>query len=163
MSIVAVGDVSISFSRDRILILEDSLYVPSFRRNLISVSRLVDNRYSVYFSNSVVIKLNKRFICPGTLVDGLYIVNHISPALQLNEMNNTNTLPCKRKQPSELNQTYLWHLHLGHINPRRISRLVKDGPLNSVEVEALLVCKSCLKGKMTSGLLWPKAIAQRRY
>ena len=103
VSAVAVGDISISFSRDRILVLKDSLYVPSIRRNLISVSRLVDNGYSVYFSNSVVIKLNKRFICSGTLVDGLYIVNHISPALQLNEMNNTNTLPCKRKQPSEFN------------------------------------------------------------
>ena len=91
MSAVAVGDVSISFGRDRILVLKDSLYVPSIRRNLILVSRLVDNGYSVYFSNSVVIKLNKHFICSGTLVDGLYIVNHISPALQLNEMNNTNT------------------------------------------------------------------------
>ena len=35
VSAVAVGDVSISFGRDRILILKDSLYVPSIRRNLI--------------------------------------------------------------------------------------------------------------------------------
>ena len=81
VSAVAVGDVSISFGRNSILVLKDSLYIPSIRRNLISVSRLVDNGYSVYFSNSVVIKLNKRFICSGTLVDGLYVVNYISPAL----------------------------------------------------------------------------------
>ena len=118
MSAVAIGDISISFGRHRILVLKDSLYVPSIKRNLISVFRLVDNRYSIYFRNLVVIKLNKRFICSGTLMDGLYIVNHISPALQLNELNNTNTLPCKRKQLSELNQTYLWHLRLGHINLR---------------------------------------------
>ena len=93
MSAIAVGDVSISFGRDKILVLKDSLYVPFIRRNLISVSRSVDNEYSVYFSNLVVIKLNKRFICFGTLVDGLYIVNHISHTLQLNEMNNINTLP----------------------------------------------------------------------
>ena len=118
VSIVLVGDISISFGRDRILVLKDSLYVPSIRRNLISISRLVDNGYSVYFSNSVVIKLNKYFICSGTLVDGLYVINHISHTQQLNELNNTNALPCKRKQPSELNQTYLWHLRLGHINLR---------------------------------------------
>ena len=81
MSAVAVGDISISLGGDRILVLKDSLYVLSIRKNLISVSRLVDNGYSVYFSDSVVIKLNKRFICSGTLVDGLYIVHHISPAL----------------------------------------------------------------------------------
>ena len=109
MSAVVVGDVSISFDRDMILVLKDSLYVLSIRRNLISVSRLVDNGYFIYFSNSIVIKLNKHYICSGTLVDGLYIVNHISPTLQLNELNKTNAQPCKRKQSSELNQTYLWH------------------------------------------------------
>ena len=35
------------------------------------VSRLVDNGYSIYFSNSVPIKLNKYFIYFGTLMDGL--------------------------------------------------------------------------------------------
>ena len=78
---VSAGDISISFGRDWILVLIDSLYVPSIRMNLISVYRLVDNRYSVYSSNSVVITLNKRFICSGTLLDGIYIINHISPTL----------------------------------------------------------------------------------
>ena len=118
VSTVAVGDISISLGRNKILLLKDSLYIPSIRRNLISVSRLVDNGYSIYFSNSVVIKLNKYFIYSGTLVDGLYIINHISPTQQLNELNNTNELPCKRKQSSELNQTYLGHLRLSHINLR---------------------------------------------
>ena len=103
MSTVIVEDISISFGRDRILVLKDSLYVPSIRRNLISVFRLIVNGYSIYFNNSVVIKLNKYFICSGTLVNGHYIINHISPTQQLNELNNTNALPCKRKQPSKLN------------------------------------------------------------
>ena len=85
---------------------------------MISVSRLVNNGYFVYFSNSVVIKLNKHFIYSGILVDSLYIINYISHTQQLNELNNTNALPCKRKNPSELNQTYLWHLCLGPINLR---------------------------------------------
>ena len=46
---------------------------------MISVPRLVDNGYSIYFSNSVVIKLNKCFIYFGTLIDGIYIINYISP------------------------------------------------------------------------------------
>ena len=146
---VAIGDVSLSFSRDRTLILRDCLYVPSIRRNLIYVSKLVKDSYSVYFNKFVVIKYNKRFNCSGSLVDDLYIINPISPKLQLTELNNTITVPCKRKEPSQMHQTYLWHLRLGHINLHRISRLVANGPLQSLAVEALPVCESCLEGKMT--------------
>ena len=48
-----------------------------------------------------------------------------------------------------MNQTYLWHLRLGHINLKRISRMVHNGPLGSLELEALPVCESRLEGKMT--------------
>jgi len=101
------------------------------------------------FNNSVVIKLNKHFICYGSLDDNLYVINDIVPTMQLNELNNTNRLPYKRNEPYKLNQTYLWHLRLGHTNLNRISRLVRNGSLGSLEVEALPVCESCLEGKMT--------------
>ena len=132
-----------------ILVLKDCLYVPSIRRNLISYLCLICFGYYVHFNDSIVIKYNKHFIYSGSLVDNLYIINPIYPTLQLTEMNNTTSLPSKRKEPSKMNQTYLWHLRLGHINLRRIQRLVQDGPLGSLEVEALPVCESCLEGKMT--------------
>ena len=78
---VAVRDLHLSFGRDRILILRNCLFVPSIRRNLVSVSTWVKNGYSVYFNKRVVIKENKCFICSGQLVDGLYIINHVSPTL----------------------------------------------------------------------------------
>ena len=116
---VTVGDCYLNFGRDIYLLLNDCLYVPSIRRNLISVSSLVKDGYSVLFNDSVIIKLNKRFICSGTLMDNFYIINPISPSLQQNELNNTNVFPCKRKEPSQMNQTYLWHLGLGHINLKK--------------------------------------------
>ncbi|NEL06795.1 DDE-type integrase/transposase/recombinase, partial [Escherichia coli] len=39
----------------------------------------------------------------------------------------------------------------GHINLRRIERLVKDGTLGSLQLETFPVCESCLEGKMTNG------------
>ena len=149
---IIVGDYYLNFGRDRYLLLKYCLYVPSIRRNLISVSSLVKVGYSVLFHDYVIIKLNKTFIYSGTLMDNLYIINPICPSLQQNELNNTNVLPCKRKEPSQMNRTYLWHLHLGHINLKRISRLVHNGPSGSLELEALPVCESCLEGKMTR---WP--------
>ena len=82
-------------------------------------------------------------------MDNLYIINHISPILKLNELNNTNSLPFKRNEPSKINQMLLWHLHLGHINLRKIQSLVQNGSLGSLEVEAPLVSESSLEGKIT--------------
>ena len=47
------------------------------------------------------------------------------------------------------NETYLWHLRLGHINPNKIQGLVKSGILSSLIFEPIPVCESCLEGKMT--------------
>ena len=123
---------------------------------MISVSSLVKDGYSVLFNDYVIINLNKRFICSSTLMDNLYIINHVSPSLQKNELNNTSVLPCKIKEPSQMNQTYLWHLRLGHINLKQISGLVQNGPLGSLKLEALPVYDSCLEGKMTRRLFTAK-------
>ena len=155
---IAVGDYYRNFGRDRYLLLKDCLYVPSIRRNLISVSSLVKDRYSILFNDFFIIKLNKRFICSGTLMDNLYTINLVSPSLQQNELNNTNVFPYKRKEPSQMNQTYLWHLRLGHINLKQISRLVQNGTLGSLELEARPFCESCLQGKMIRRLSRLKVI-----
>ena len=47
------------------------------------------------------------------------------------------------------NLTYQWHLRLGHIGLDRIKRLVRDGPLQSLQVDDMPTCESCLEGKMT--------------
>lgn len=146
---VAVGDVYLSFGRNKTLVLRNCLYVPSFRKNLISVSKLFKDGYSVSFDNKVIIRKNKHFICSGTLVGNLYLISLTPSTMQSMEINNTSSNSNKRKEPSQINQTYLWHLRLGHINLRRIQRLVKDGPLGSLEVETFPICESCLEGKMT--------------
>ena len=152
VAVVAVGVISLSFGIDRILILNNCLYVPSFRRNLISVSKLAMDGYNVCLDRNVSIMMNERVICSGTLQDNLYLINPIHHVLQLqqSELNNTSSTSNKRKKPSSLNQTYIWHLRLCHINLRRYQRLVVDGPLSSLEVEPFPVCESCLEGKMTN-------------
>ena len=81
---VAMGVVSLYFPGDKILVLEDCLYVPNIRRNLISVSCLSCNRFSAIFNtNFVSIKYDVDEICCGMLVDNLYILEPISH-LQVN-------------------------------------------------------------------------------
>ena len=68
--VVAIEVVNLYFE-SRVLILEDCLYVPSVRRNLISTTYLGKHGYYVILKDNVVIKKDKVFICSGNIVDGL--------------------------------------------------------------------------------------------
>jgi hypothetical protein len=74
-------------------------------------------------------------------VNGLYILD-----LEDKTVYNINA---KRLRPNDLNPTFIWHCHLGHINEKRIEKLHKDGLLISFDFESFDTCESCLLGKMT--------------
>ena len=43
---------------------------------------------------------------------------------------------------------YLWHCMLGHINKNRINRLAQEKIFEVSDCESLLICESCLLGKL---------------
>ena len=139
----AVGEVHLFFDDFRSIVLKDCFYVPSFKRNLISVACLINDGYTVSFNKSVAIQKNKSFIVRGTLVNNLYVIKP-----KMRSLLNTEVVR-KNAKASHSNEAYLWHLRLGHINQERIGRLVKDGLLNSLQEIQLPQCESCLEGKMT--------------
>ena len=144
--IVAVGVFNLCLE-SRFLILEDCLYVPNVRRNLISTTYLGKHGYCVTFKDNVVIKKDKVFICSGNIVDGLYILTPNKHELYNSELDNdSHVKSLKRKFPST-NDAYLWHLRLGHINSNKIQRLVKDGLLEPLAFDGFPICESCLEAK----------------
>ena len=146
--VVANGVFNLCFD-SRILILEDCLYVPNVRRNLISATYLGKHGYCVILKNNVVIKKGKVFICFGNIVDGPYILTPDKHELYNSELdNNSHVKSLKRKFPST-SDAYLWYLRLGHINSNRIQRLIKDDLLKPLDFDEFPVCESCLEGKMT--------------
>ena len=70
--IVVVGVFNLFFD-SKVLILEDCLYAPNVRKNLISATYLGKHGYCVIQKDNVVIKNDKMF-CFGNIVDGLYIL-----------------------------------------------------------------------------------------
>ena len=73
------GSGVFTFLCGKLLVLNDCLYVPNVRRNLISISCLSCNGYSIIFNkNMISIKCNADNICNGMLVDNLYILEPIS-------------------------------------------------------------------------------------
>ena len=101
ISIIAVGDLSLSFSNNSVLVLHDCLFVPDSRNNLISVSKLCNDSYSISFNKTYVsiMKENEVVTC-GTLVNNLYHIDCVDVEKSL-----------KRKEPS-INQTQLWVMAL---------------------------------------------------
>ena len=68
-----IGDVSLHLESGFTLVLNNTLYVPSFRRNLISIPLLDKLGYYMNFGNSEVkLSLNYTNIGYGVLIDGLY-------------------------------------------------------------------------------------------
>ena len=89
------------------------------------------------------------FIYSGNSVDGLYILIPDKHKLYNPKLdNNSHVKSLKRKFPST-SDACLWHLRLGHINSKRIQRLIKDGLLEPLDFDKFPVYESCLEGKMT--------------
>ena len=86
----AVEVVTLHFSRGKVLVLKDCLYVPSVRRNLISIPYLACNGYSALFNkNFIFVKYDVDVICIGILVDNMYLVEPITP-IQINSNDALN-------------------------------------------------------------------------
>ena len=143
----AIGTYSLVLSNGFILELEKTFFVPSFSRNLISISRLLPLGFSFSFSNSGFSLSNKsKVIGYGTLSDGLFHIQlqnnftynfmHVTVGLKICVMNEESSM--------------LWHRRLGHISIERIKKLVNDGVLSTLDLADFKTCVNCIKGKQTN-------------
>ena len=57
-----------------------------------------------------------------------------------------------KKKRKNMNVTYLWHCHLGHISESKINKLYKEEFFDLNDYESLGTYKSCLIGKMIKTL-----------
>ena len=82
-----------------------------------------------------------RVFCGVTLVLYQTNISHLYDT----ESNTDLQRESKRIKTDSIDQTYRWHLRLGHSGLERIKRLVKEGPLESLQVGSLPTCESCLE------------------
>lgn len=141
--VVSIGTYRLVLSSGYVLYLNKTFYVPSFARNLISVSRLVPYGYAFQFMDSYFKLLYKSdVIGTGDLYNGLYQIS-------LDNSHNALNVSNKRCMMND-NSSMLWHRRLGHISIERIKRLVKEGVLNALDFTDFQTCVDCIKGKQTN-------------
>ncbi|KAL0455768.1 UNVERIFIED_CONTAM: hypothetical protein Slati_0916000 [Sesamum latifolium] len=136
----AVGSLRLVVSNHIRIDLKDCYFVPSMVKNIISIPLLDSEGFKFSINKSCFyLVFDDVYHLLGTLVNGLYI---------LQKSNLIMTAQHKHKVDNHEN-AQIWHARLGHISKDRISRLVDSKNLEIDNLDHLLTCESCLKGKMT--------------
>jgi len=139
----AIGTFRLQLKTGFYLDLFETFVVPSFRRNLISISILDKFGFSCSFrNNKVSLYKNSNMAGSGSLIDNLYMLNVVSSYNEILQISSHGT---KRKLNE--NSATLWHKRLGHISKQRIQRLVLDEILDPLDLSNFEVCIECIKGK----------------
>ncbi|XP_074271145.1 uncharacterized protein LOC141595072 [Silene latifolia] len=148
-SVEAIGRFSLELSTGFKLKLEDTLYVPSFGRNLISVSKLDNDGFKLSFGQGCFSMFRDNiFVGSGILENGLYRIyldKLFSESLCVSHnVSLHNNVSSKRGRSNE-SSSFLWHKRLAHISRERISILVKDNILPSLDFTNFGTCVECIK------------------
>ena len=126
------------------------VYIPSIRRNLISILILDKLGYSFLFgTGKVKLYQDSLLIGNGILCESLYILElstlpYVSATLTINTASSSKRLRLNEKSST------LWHKRLGHIYRQRMERLVKDEILPDLDFLDFETYVDCIKGKLAA-------------
>lgn len=136
------GEVLLTFEKS-VLRLQDVLFVPALKYNLVSVGRLADKGIESQFTSShliLMLQRNKSIIGTGSrdLSSGMYMLP--SPAL-------TNEFALKVNNENGKTLTKLWHRRLAHLNLNdlvNVHKYADDVPILKSDMD---ICRACRLGK----------------
>ncbi|GJR33300.1 retrotransposon protein, putative, ty1-copia subclass [Tanacetum coccineum] len=145
-AVEAIGTYHLELPSGLVIVLNNCHYAPSITRGVISVSRLFDDGFINRFDDNNVISVSKNNLVYFMAVprDGIFEID-----MSCSNTNDSSMYAITNKRAKiNLDSSLLWHCRLGHISKKRIKKLQHDGLLNSIDIESLGKCVSCLSGKM---------------
>ena len=105
----SVGTYRLVLKSAFVLELERTFYIPSFSKNLISVSRLIPSGFSFSFVGSTFSLIKESVVVgDGTLVDGLYRLS-LHPTFDHSFLTMHKSVGTKHKFMDE-KSSMLWHM-----------------------------------------------------
>ncbi|KAL0312905.1 UNVERIFIED_CONTAM: Retrovirus-related Pol polyprotein from transposon TNT 1-94 [Sesamum radiatum] len=140
------GKVLLKLTSGKTVALQDVLYVPSLRRNLISGS--LHNKVGlkiVLEADKVIITRGGDFIGNGYLSDGLFVLNTL-PVISNKSTSNSAYI---------VESINIWHGRLGHVNFDSIKRLKSMNLINTFEASKCTKCSICVESKFVKKPLKP--------
>lgn len=123
--------------------LENVLYVPKLKRNLLSTAVLTDKGLKVIIQQEgcKVIDESNNIVAVGERYD----MNQLKMDFRLRINDNANIAAVSLQH---------WHRRLGHINVETIKKMCKEGLVTGVDVsnDEKFFCEDCQLGKMTRSI-----------
>ncbi|XP_075077010.1 uncharacterized protein LOC142163773 [Nicotiana tabacum] len=139
--VMGKGKILLKLTSGKTLALNNVLYVPSLRRNLVFSPLLNKAGIKLIFeSDKVVISRGGDFVGKGYLSEGLFILN-----IAQDSTKNASTFNSAYIAES----TDLWYGRLGHINIASIKRFRKIELISAVNVDNFFKCPVCVEAKHT--------------
>ena len=150
LSFDIIGKGSISFSTTingvtRIIDIDNVLHTPSFRSNLISVSKLIAKGVDVNFNkNGAVIKLQTgEQVMSATKIGELFV-------LDMDRKTSALVTQSKRKSVT----FDIWHRRLAYTGAEKLKEMIMHGLVDGLNIHRDLKldgqCKDCIFGKHTT-------------
>jgi len=142
--VTAKGDVQVTFFKGKLnkaVTLQNALYVPTLRMNLLSVAKIVDKNHEVLFTENHAYVIDTS----GTMK---MVADRIGDLFYL--QTEDDGICAISKNPS--NEAEKWHRKLGHLNWQSMLMLRSNAVagLDFKGNDSLLACETCASGKMTS-------------
>lgn len=146
-----VAKIAISGGQTQTENLHDTLYVPNLRTNLVSVSKITDNKMKIIFNNksAVVTNADGKTVMVADRIGDLYFVrekNHAEQAQIVTRATSQVKLVTK-------NSSSLWHKRLGHLLMIGVIKLCNDELATGINISRegqSQVCEVCCRGKLAA-------------
>ena len=151
-----VGEAHIQVFIDGVskeLVYKKAFVVPSLDQNLLSMSKLWDNRYT---------------FCSDLKTRSLLITNSITGELICQAPERNGVFPlCRETWHGAMaysvknvlsSSSYLWHLRFGHLHHQGLQRLARKGMVKHLKPEMVaehFECEVCIQGKHPKTLYFP--------
>ena len=124
--------------------LEDTLFVPDLRSNLLSVGKMTQHGFEVIFKKDEAVILDPRTkekVMTATRKRDLYYVTESTGQAEESTIAQPATSPLQE-----------WHERFGHLNEKDLKNIIRQQKVDGVNIkieEKLPVCEICIKGKQT--------------
>nr|KAJ0207190.1 hypothetical protein LSAT_V11C500269530 [Lactuca sativa] len=139
-----IGSVLLTFTSGKCLYLNNVLYVPGIRKNL--VSEIVLNNYGykqVLESDKYILSRHGSFMGFGYICNGMIRLN-----INYHSIDNSVCMVCSSTS-NNFHKSELWHARLGHIHYKRLKDMSKMSLIPAFDMQNNEKCKTCMLTKIT--------------
>ena len=151
VSVMGKGEVKVLTKKGEKITISDVYYVPGMKCNLLSIGKLVQKGYNVFFVNDVCTIMD-RAPSKQCIVEVKMRRNKMFPLRMKADLKNKEVIAAMTQeafQSKPKDENWLWHLRFGHLNFGDLNLLSRKGMVRGLPLieKQDNLCEGCILGK----------------